>query len=329
VADATIEESDCDLYSEAGVWSCLEEGSYAHGFTEHPNGSQLSVFVVKSLRIAAGVSVKTREGFPVVVVALEDMTLLGSLEVLAGTAGGGFNTEPYATGMGGGGGFRGLVSDGRLLSGQGASFCGAGGRAEVMLGSTRGEPRQTYGSAELSPLLAGSSGGSGVVPNTGAGGGAIQLIAGGKLTLGKGALINAPGGGGAAGRTDQPASGGGSGGAVLLEATSFDLQGTISANGGGGGQGVGSDGADGRSDDVPAAGGAEELDGMVSSPGGDGGAGESVDGVDGTIDGDMNPGAGGGGVGRIRLNYRGDLPDLSRAFLSPAPTTDCFSLGAI
>ncbi len=329
VADVMITKSGCDLYGESGEWSCLEAGSFAHDFVEYPSGDKVALFVVKSLRVEAGAIVKTHERLPIIVVALEDLTVLGSIEVVPGTAGGGLNEAPYTDGQGSGGGFRGSVSQGRLASGQGASFCGLGGRNQVMLGSGQGLPREAYGFPESSPLIGGSSGGTGIAGESGAGGGAIQLVAGGKLTLAKGASITAPGAGGGAGLAAEPATGGGSGGAILLEAASFDLQGSLAANGGGGGQGLGADGADGSADDTAAPGGAAKVDGTVKSRGGDGGAGESINGADGTIDGNMNPGSGGGGVGRIRINVHGPLPDLSRASISPATTTDCFSIAKL
>jgi hypothetical protein len=141
--------------------------------------------------------------------------------------------------------------------------------------------------------------------------------------------ITAPGGRGAAGAAGKPASGGGSGGAILLEASVFDLQGAITANGRGGGQGLGADGADGRAHSMPATGGAKSVDGKIASSGGDGGAGKIVDGRGGSIDANVNPGGGGGGAGRVRINGADGKPDLSRALVSLALSTGCASVGEL
>jgi hypothetical protein len=156
-----------------------------------------------------GVSVKTHEAWPVIIVALDDIAVLGSIEVLPGTLGGGLNLDPLTDGAGSGGGVRGNIDGVRVLAAEGASFCGTGGRGAAPLGSGLALPREVYGPAELSALLGGSAGGPGATAGAGSGGGAIELVAGGKLSLARGALITAPGGGGAAGAAGQPASGGG------------------------------------------------------------------------------------------------------------------------
>ncbi len=100
-----------------------------------------------------------------------------------------------------------------------------------------GASAAAYGTANLSPLLAGSSGGAGG-GTAGSGGGAIQLVAGGPFKLGSLAYINVGGSGGdSAGETNagEEASGGGSGGAILIEASMATIAGVLAATGGGGG----------------------------------------------------------------------------------------------
>jgi hypothetical protein len=322
VSDAVLDGPGCDLFTEAGTWTCLAPGSYVHRFKEYADGSKLSVFVVKSLRVQAGVIVETHERWPAIVVSLGDATLLGSIHVVPGTLGGGVTSQPTSPGSSSGGG----VQGGSTVAGEGASFCGLGRKGGAMPGASAGPPRQKYGSVELSPLLGGSSGGSGDATGTGSGGGAIHLVAGGTFTLAKDAFITAPGSGGAGGTR---ASGGGSGGAILIEATTVLVEGTLAANGGGGGQGGGDPGEDGKPAATVGSGGARSVAGTVAARGGDGGAGDTPDGTDGAANGTNPPGGGGGGAGRIRLNAKAGAVTVTGGTLSPSLATGCATTGAI
>jgi hypothetical protein len=326
VGDVVISGPDCDIHSEQGRWDCVDPGRYVHRFAILPSGWKYSVFVVKSLRIEASGVVATREAAPVIVIALQDIELLGSIHVVPGTSGGPINDQARTPGNGPGGGLPG----GERGAGGGASFCGKGGAGAVKPGATAGIVASPYGVAELKPLTGGSSGGTGAFAQGGAGGGAIQLVAGRTFRLGPGAFVSAGGGGGlAGGGTTEMPGGGGSGGAILIEANTVTIAGMLAANGGGGGQGSGTAGEDGRADAEPAAGGGTGDGGAVAGRGGFGGAAESIDGMAGSVEGDDNPGAGGGGVGRIRINTRSGAADVTAGTLSPAPNTPCVTFGAL
>jgi len=323
VGDVVISRANSDIYTEQGVWSGVDPKAYVHQLVELGDKSKLSVFVVKSLRVEATVVVRTFEPLPAVVIALEDMTLLGSLLVPPGAAGGAVNSLMNTKGTGPGGGPAG--SD--TVSGGGASYCGVGGPGVVKAGASGSMPPAAYGGATLIPLLPGSAGGSGAVAPNGLGGGALQLVAGGKLLLGAGAFVSAGGGGGLYGGNDsQQAGGGGSGGAILIEASDVSILGTLAANGAGGGQGLGDKGEDGRADDMPAAGG---DNGTGIGPGGAGSAAASLDGATGGTNGVDNPGGGGGAAGRIRINTPTGMVDLSKAIVSPSMTTPCATVGNV
>jgi hypothetical protein len=292
--------------------------------------SRLSVFVMKSLRIEASTIVKTYEHLPVVLVAVEDMNLLGSILVQPATAGGGYDITVLSKGQGPGGGPAG-TSD---AAGGGASFCGLGGPGATE-GTAAGTATKAYGTPELVPLVGGSSGGTGVLAGgtglqNGGGGGAIQLVAGKSILLGSGGYIAAGGAGGPFGGTNhQEAGGGGSGGAILIEAPIVTIQGILAVNGGGGGQGSGDAGADGRPDDQPALGGQKSTTSGIVSPGGAGSAAAVLNGTAGTGTAGAAAGGGGGGAGRIRVNTKSGQVASTAAALSPAGGTACMSVGTL
>jgi hypothetical protein len=94
---------------------------------------------------------------------------------------------------------------------------------------------------DLSPLRAGCAGGKGSGVDAhwygGAGGGAVQIVAAGKITVGPTGIISAGGGGGRNISSIEGGSGGGSGGSILLEAPDLviHLSAALRAHGGSGG----------------------------------------------------------------------------------------------
>ncbi len=308
VGDLVV-SGDCELLSETGEITCADPSSYKHEFVR-----DYSVFVVKSLTVEAEAQLKTAEGRPVILIALDDMTVSGTIRAVPGTAGGGSLNETLIMGEN-------RVSDG------GGSFCGYGGLGAAVPGAAAGLSPDPYGFEELSPLVGGTAGGfTDESAGAGLGGGAIQLVAGGTFEVTPSGIVNAGGGGGLSGASMQPAGGGGSGGAILIEASNVVLAGALTANGGGGGQGEGADGEDGRPDATPAAGG--DMAPPVGR-GGDGSAAEQLNGADGTIDTDSYPGGGGGGAGRIRINTPTGQVDFSQAVVSPSPMTECTTIGVL
>jgi hypothetical protein len=209
---------------------------------------------------------------------------------------------------------------------------GAGGSFATGGAGATGNPvtvSPTYGDVTLVPLYGGSKGQTGgyddgsLAFGGGGGGGALQISAGKRIeVLG---AIYAGGGGGRAGYgswASSGASGGGSGGAILLEAPSIMMTGTLNANGGGGGGG-GGDGngntwtpGEDANDDLASGGQGGDAGGCAlygSVYGGDGGNGatqQAMATVGGGSDYDsrcfnthfVGGGGGGGGLGRIRIN---------------------------
>ncbi len=209
-----------------------------------------------------------------------------------------------------------------------------------------GEGGDAYGNVELEPLRGGSRGGDIPAGNAanpldhGGGGGAVQLVSCGELTISPQGKVHVGGGGGrGGGGSEGGGGGGGSGGAILVEAVSLQVQGILAANGGGGGAGScperadgrGLNGADADASEQPASGGGpcvivlDPEDVSSTDSGGRGGAGGAAESApsagDETSFSDGGPGAGGGAAGRIRLNVGpGSTMDITNAVVSPDPS---------
>jgi len=225
-------------------------------------------------------------------------------------------------GEGFGGGAEGENDSNRHAGGAGGSFGSLGGRSGDAGGRTDpSDPGPVYGDEDLVPLYGGSAGGAGSddFAAGGDGGGALQISAGGLLTVTADAIIDASGEGGYGASADRGGGGGGgSGGSLLLEAAVISIAGSVGAPGGGGGGGSrgGTDGSPGMRWDPPG-----ELRGLRGEGGGTfggtGGHGSDETGSDGDVgerieDPNGGGGGGGGGAGRVRLNVRpGTTPMVS------------------
>jgi hypothetical protein len=188
----------------------------------------------------------------------------------------------------------------------------------------------------ISNFVGGSGGGNGGSPGTastaGAGGGAIQISSGSRITITINGTINA--GGGAGQRLCYSGgSGGGSGGTIFLEARQIDVTGVIAANGGAGGHTCSFMlSQDGQLTDQPAR--TAPWTGypppLTINPGGNGGAGTTMPtaGLDTGYDQWTNfgnylyPAGGGGGAGRIWLRVPNGTMPSTTGIVSPAPQID-------
>jgi hypothetical protein len=337
VADEDV-TGECSFSTDTTVpasSSCFQNA--AEAVVAQSDGTKVHVFVVKSLRVEATAHVTVDApagGLPLVIIALGNIAIFGAIDVGAtgDTAyGGGFQSTAISQKGAGPGGGPPATGVGGTTQGAGAgggSYCGLGGQGalEAMATGAAGASAPAYGTAALSPLVGGSSGGAGTF-GAGAGGGAVQLVAGGNFTMAAGSYINVGGGGGkpaVSSNFGDNSGGGGSGGAILIEATAVQIAGTLAANGGGGG-GVSSDGFDGTPDAVAAAGGTP----AGAAAGGAGGAGTLIDGASPVAMAQGPEGGGGGGVGRIRINTMGGAAVLAAARLSPAATTSCVTQGTL
>lgn len=255
---------------------------------------ELVVFYVDRLELSVHANVTLDGDRPTAIVAQYDIVLDGSLEASSS----GFPAAvapPGSNGHGpGGGGFLSARDSG----GEGGAFCSVGGLGTDMTVG-RGV---VYGTASLIPLIGGSSGGMPFYLTgagySGSGGGAIQLVAGGRIEIPRAGSLIATG--------ERPSSetsrpgGGGSGGAILLEAPVVVVNGTVRATGT-----AGSTGADGG---LPADNTNPAQPG-TSALGRDGG--------------------GGGGLGRIRINSSTSPTIAIDALMVPNVATGCASFGPL
>jgi hypothetical protein len=338
--------TDCEIVSDQNLGGGLCDAAALDWIATESDGvTKVHVYVVKSFQLEQNAKLKVSGPFVAAIVSFGDLSVLGPLTAAAvsGTAGpGGYGqSSGFTAGAGPGGGPAGVKDalgpppgTGAIsgISGGGGSYCGAGATGTQEGNSagpdtvSPGAAAAPYGSADLRPLLAGSSGGTGGLGSAGSGGGAIQLVSGGAFTLGSLGYINVGGGGGgSAGETNagQQASGGGSGGAILIEAKTATLKGVLAANGGGGG-GYSTDGQDATPDGNAAAGGTNNG----AALGGTGGAGTTVAGAAGTVATTSAAGAGGGGAGRIRINTTTGAA-VTSGTISPAVATPCATQGTV
>lgn len=305
--------------------------------TETPSGATipgLAVWVMDSLSVGAMGTIHFVGTRAAVVLVEGDVLVEGRIsaraEWLRDTDGsplfvrapaGGFG-DSGQDGGGFGGGDEGVSDSNRRSGGGGGSFGSSGGQGGgAGFGAVPSVPGEVYGDADLVPLYGGSAGGAGSdeVAAGGDGGGALQISAGGTLTVAAGAIIDVSGEGGyGASASRGGGGGGGSGGGLLLEAAVISIAGIIGAPGGGGGGGTSnsSDGTLGDRWDPPGA--LLGLGGLGISAfagnGGDGSDDAGGDGGDGETKDDPNGGGGGGGggAGRVRLNVRpGTTPMVS------------------
>jgi hypothetical protein len=326
LGDFVVDRANCTIGSEEKSVGCGDMDKLAFTIITQPGAGKIGVYVARNIRVEPNTSLQVDGTFAIAIVALENFEILGGIDAGVrrdGRSPGGFThpSKEEFMGSGPGGGGAGSPTNG----GGGGSYCGIGGKSAALTGGTAANGGAAYGTPELIPLVGGSAGGAAALPFSGAGGGAVQLVAGKVFTLGAAGYVTAGGGGGtfvgAAG--SQHGSGGGSGGAILIEAPKTVLTGTLAANGGAGG--AKDYGKDGTPDGVPAPG-----DSLTNgSTGGAGSANESKDGVAATfVEGDNAPG-GGGGAGRIRVNNDEEKNIPLTGKLSPSANLPCATGGPL
>jgi hypothetical protein len=311
---ATCSYTTVDINTDTGeIDGCsLKLGTdYAFAQVEQSDGSRVGVFMANRVRIEQTITAVVDGQLPLVIVARDTLQVVGKLNATAALSravGGGFTgvvNVSNTPGNGPGGGGAGSPAGG-------GSYCGKGGRSTTT--TAGGAP---YSNPEIVPLIGGSSGGATGIWDSGAGGGAIQLVAGTSIQIATTGVINVGGGGGG-----QGSNAGGSGGAILLEAPVVTVAGILAANGGGGGTGSGATkGQNGLPSVEPAAGAGPEAQG------GDGSSAESIDGEPGLIT-DNKQGGGGGGAGVIRINTASGAATITGK-LSPSLDTPCATQGEL
>jgi hypothetical protein len=226
------------------------------------DGSTVNLVVMKSLTLQTGAAITASGTAPLVLVSLADIAIdgghieAGSSLLLTGPGG----AAPAGGVAAGGGTGGGVASAGAGIGPSGGSYCGLGGAGG---GST--STGKAYGLQGIRPLAGGSAGGGGE-EGSGAGGGAIQLVAAGSITMAAGTYVDVGGQGGPIGGlvSSENAGGAGSGGSILLEAFSITVAGTLASNGGGGGGDYNSHPGDNGTPNATAAAG-----GKAGSSGGD------------------------------------------------------------
>ncbi|HUS63769.1 MAG TPA: hypothetical protein VMZ28_04460 [Kofleriaceae bacterium] len=317
-------------------------------------------FHLKSLAIDAGTTLAGKAGAVAPLVLLVDGNVLidGTLDVAAHLNAGKTlaSAGPGAVAFGVGGNASSLTT-GTVATqgtgGAGGSFGSSGANGARLSGTTFGIARPPYplttDPTSLVPIQGGSGGGKAggnLAPNPSGGGGAVQLVSCGTVTVSATGLVNAGGSGApkASTTTFSGGGGGGSGGGVLLEAPTLTVSGIVAAAGGTGGGGAvtGTANLHGEAGfDAPvtltcsATGGAGAM-AAGGSQGGTGGIGacaatsptSGTTGTVGTTTADpAGHGGGGGGGGRIRFNSNA-LTVTEATSVSPN-TTACYKAASL
>ena len=203
-------------------------------------GPELVIIPLQGLLVAGGNSLRLIGNRPVIIAVDGNLTITGTIDANAsGATPGAGGDWSCGTSAGGNAALGSCV--GGSEGGGGGGFGTAGGRGGDGVGSnTIGVAGLARGSSSIAPLYGGCRGGLGGGNGTdaagGAGGGAVQLVASGALTVS--GTVRANGGLGTDGSCGLGAGGGGggSGGAIFFEASSVTTTGaTITVNGGAGG----------------------------------------------------------------------------------------------
>ena len=316
--DPTVGGITCDgvviRLNTPGVWQGigwqLRAPSASNCAGSSAAAKQLSTFSFGSLVIAPGATLSySGSALPVALVAADSIDLQGTIAV--DPHGGAGNNQPTADDTG--------PAPGGLSPIDGTQGAGGGGGATVGgAGGNHGAAGGAAISAPLDPLCGGSAGGGqgtvagGTSTRGGDGGPAIMLAANKKISLGGMSCgVNADGFT-ADDVVAQSGAGGGSGGTILIEAPTVEIAAncTLSARGGKGGDGTGTNG--------------QGVDaGAVSGDGGGGGGGGMSaprPGSDGT-----RGGGGGGAAGFIRIHALACPSSLGAS----QPTPTCTSSAAL
>jgi hypothetical protein len=344
-ADCRLSGKDHDIDADHGQFGdCRGDGSGGKAnkgvyYETYSNGVvDVAIFVVNSLTIDAGVTVRIKGSRSVIIVSRTTIMVNGAIDASADKAkpgpGGyspGKDDGDHAESCFSGGGSGGADDsfDGGGGGGGGFGSAGqAGGKGNGRSGGAGGAKIPAPTGNPLIPLRGGCGGGAGGGTSKdggsgGGGGGAIQLAANTLITI-NGGGIRVSGGGGDGGHRGDAGGGGGSGGAILLQSPRVLINGApLTANGGGGGAGCenddvkdAEDGENGHHDARAASGGTTPASGA----GGNGGDG-AVEGIEALrgFDGSSNGGGGGGGVGVIFVSS----PFYANSgFSSPAAQTE-------
>ena len=273
VADVTVASANllCEVDTATGSGPCLSGANRFVAMTVQG----FDVLFARSLVVEGRTLLMLRGARPAIIVATETIDVRGGIDV------GWLGRSSLDTAL-----RPGALTGGPGVGGTwygGGGFCGKGGGG--FNGASMGGA--AYGNAALVPLTGGSRGANTM---SGAGAGALQLVAGRKITVA--GLINATG-------QEGFRAPGGSGGAVLLEAPVVEGAGQIVASGGKGAPNVNTD-----------------------TGGGTAGAGAQPNGGDATV----AYASGGGGAGRIRINAK---TMGFGGTLDPAEASGCATKGSL
>ena len=171
VGDFDDTDPTCTIDSTVIQVLCGTTGADAFAFklATQSDGTKVAVYVARTIRIEANAQLTVTGTNPIVLIALDQINLLGKL-IAAGKAdvasAGGFSqatSNPKGGGLGGG------IGGTTTSAAGGGSYCGVGGAGAIESPGPASAGGSVFGGAEISPLVGGSSGGASD-SNGGAGG---------------------------------------------------------------------------------------------------------------------------------------------------------------
>jgi hypothetical protein len=211
-------------------------------------GRDAVVLLMNGLTVASGATLRLIGDRPIILAVNGNTSVSGTIDASSTAtdvgAGADYNCTP-ATASGAGSAGTGNASTGGGGGGGGGFGTVGGSGGDGNGNNNNGVGGATRGNASLVPLTGGCFGGNGGGASGsngagGSGGGALQISTAGTLTVASGGIVRADGEVGTTGAgAEGGGGGGGSGGAVLLEAGTLAVSGTVQARGGNGGNGQG------------------------------------------------------------------------------------------
>ncbi len=286
--------------------------------------SDVLVYTMRSLTLGASANVRFVGDRNVVLVVYGDVTIAAGARLGVD----GVTTNPGAGARADCGAPTPTGSDGGGAGGSHGSLGGNGGNGDGDNGSAAVAVSASDPHVTLERGCRGGHGGDGPTQTDGgAPGGALQISAGGTVTI-DGTLSSNGGAGTRTGDSDGGGSGGGSGGDLYVQAARVVIgtgASVVAQGGGGSGGGEGDPGETAPTDPAERASGGS---GGNDETAGGAGAGAAADGVVDEADpgvsatgpaGSHGAGGGGGGVGRISMDLQGACPTTPHLRFSPQP----------
>ncbi len=157
---------NCAIDASTSNWDCVDASRYSLKILTQSDGSRIGQVTVRSLQVESTAALQVRGSYPVVFVSLDSTTILGTVQVAPGKAGGYFNTSGNSKGSGPGGG-PGAVTTGNFVAGSGGRIADSVvpvRRRAAALATRSPQPTERLQSYRSLGVLQGAVAMSGLIP---------------------------------------------------------------------------------------------------------------------------------------------------------------------